>query len=177
VHLAPFTPLNTSRLDLVALKLEDAPFVFAYASDPEISGLVAWRQHGSLADSRRFIARSMVGYAKGGHYTWGIMRRTDEAFIGTCGFGGVDIAHSCGDLNYVLARRYWGQGYATEAAAAVMQFGFKKLRLRFIEAQAFQENTASFRVMAKLGLRYSETTTIEQESSPRRAVCIWRRER
>jgi len=177
MRLAPFAPLNTQRLDLVALKLEHAPFVFAYARDPEISGLVAWQQHASLADSRRFIARSLVGRAKGGHYTWGIVRHTDQTFIGTCGFGEIDSTRGCGDIYYMLAKAYWGQGYATEAAAAVMQFGFTRLSLRLIEAQAFTDNAASLRVLTKLGLRFREHSQLDETSEPPRPVSIWRIER
>jgi ribosomal-protein-alanine N-acetyltransferase len=168
--LAPFRPLSTPRLTLVALSLEHAPSIFAFASDSEISRLVAWQRHETLADSRHFIARSLVGYAQGGHYEWGLVRRLDQAFIGTCGFSEIDILTGVGEINYVLARAYWGQGYATEAATAVMQFGFAQLGLRSIEAQAFQDNPSSLRVMAKLGLRQRETSIMVQESGQPRPV-------
>src|SRR5215475_1147053 len=176
-HLAPFVPLYTPRLALVALSLEHAPAVFAYASDPDISRLVAWPRHENLEASRRFVARSMVGYAEGGYYEWGLIRRADQTFLGTCGFGALDVARGVGDIGYVLAKPYWGQGYATEATAAVLQFGFAQLGLRLIEAQAFPENIASLRVMAKLGLRYRETRTMSQESSISRPVYVWQLER
>jgi RimJ/RimL family protein N-acetyltransferase len=176
-HLAPFVPLDTPRLALVALSLEHAPAVFAYASDPEISHLVAWPRHEHLEASRRFVARAMVGYAEGGYYEWGLIQRTDQAFLGTCGFGEIDMARGVGDIGYVLAKPYWGQGYATEAAAAVLQFGFVQLGLRLIEAQAFPENIASLRVMAKLGLRYRETRPMSQEPGMSYSVCVWQIER
>ena len=69
--IVPFVPLSTPRLALVALSLGDAPAVFSYASDPEISRLVAWPRHENIVTSRRFLARSLVGYAQGGHYEWG----------------------------------------------------------------------------------------------------------
>ena len=141
--LAPFVPLSTPRLALVALSLEDAPAIFAYASDPEISHLAAWPWHEDIEASRYFVARSMVGYAQGGHYEWGLKRRADQALIGTCGFGEIDIARGMADINYALAKPYWGQGYATEAAASVIQFGFMQLGLQVIEANSFPENTAS----------------------------------
>jgi hypothetical protein len=68
------------------------PSIFAYASDPEISRLVAWPRHETIETSRRFAAQVVVGYAEGGHYEWGLVRRTDQAFLGTCGFGEVDLA-------------------------------------------------------------------------------------
>jgi len=174
--LVPFVPLNTPRLALVALSLEHAPAVFTYTSDPDISRLVAWPRHENLEASRRFVARSMVGYAEGGYYEWGLIRRADQAFLGTCGFGALDVARGVGDIGYVIAKPYWGQGYATEAVAAVLQFGFLQLGLRVIEAQAFPENIASLRVMAKLGLRYYETRTMSQEPGVSRPVYVWQLE-
>jgi ribosomal-protein-alanine N-acetyltransferase len=176
-RLAPFVPLSTPRLDLVALTLAHAPVVFAYASDPEISRLVDWPRHETIDDSRRFVARSMVGYAQGGHYEWGLMRRSDQAFLGTCGFGEIDVARRVADVGYVLAKPYWRQGYATEAVAAVLQFGFLQLGLRLIEAQALPENAASLRVMAKLGMRYRETRPMNHDHGSSRAVSVWQIER
>jgi ribosomal-protein-alanine N-acetyltransferase len=176
-RLAPFVPLSTTRLDLVALTLAHASDVFAYASDPEISRLVDWPRHESMDDSRRFVARSMVGYAQGGHYEWGLVRRADQAFVGTCGFGAIDVVRRVGDVGYVLAKPYWGQGYATEALAAVLQFGFLRLGLRRIEAQAFPENAASLGVMAKLGMRYQETRLASHDHCTPRTLSVWQIER
>jgi RimJ/RimL family protein N-acetyltransferase len=55
----------------------------------------------------------------------------------------------------------------------VLQFGFGRLGLRLIEAQAFRDNSASIRVLAKLGFRYRETRPVSQESGPSRPVCVW----
>jgi ribosomal-protein-alanine N-acetyltransferase len=177
-RLAPFVPLSTPRLAAVALTLEHAPTVFAYASDPDISRLVAWAPHASLEATRCVLARTMVGYAEGGHYEWGLIRRADGEFLGTCGFGELDVASGVGELGYVLARRHWGQGYATEAAAAVVEFGFVRLGLRAIEARAFPENVPSLRVMAKLGLRYRETRLVTDETAgATRPVWVWQLER
>lgn len=174
---APFAPLSTARLDLVALSLEDAPAIFAYASDPEISRLVAWPRHETIETSRRSVARSLIGYAQGGHYEWALKRRSDRVFIGTCGFGEIDFVQGVGDMNYVLARPHWGQGFATEAAAAVLQFGFARLGLRIIEANAFPENIRSSRVLFKLGMQYCETSAMSQESGALLPVRVWHIER
>jgi ribosomal-protein-alanine N-acetyltransferase len=175
--LAPFAPLDTPRLGLVALTFEQAPSIFAFSSDPKVSRLVGRPRHQNIGDTRRYIARALVGYVRGGHYEWGVVRRADQAFLGICGFGEIDKVRGIGDLYYMLAKAYWGQGYATEAAAAVMQFGFTRLRLRLIEAQVFTDNIASLRVLTKLGLRFRETNSLELESGHTRPVSIWQIER
>jgi ribosomal-protein-alanine N-acetyltransferase len=173
-RLAPFVPLDTPRLALVALNLDHAPAVFAYASDSDISRLVSWPRHETLETTRRLIALSMVGYVEGGHYEWGVVRRSDQAFLGTCGLGDIDTIRGVGELSYVLAKKYWGHGYATEAASAVLRFGFVQLGLRAVEAHAFSGNVASFRVMTKLGLRYLETRPFEgdRDDAPG-PVSVW----
>jgi ribosomal-protein-alanine N-acetyltransferase len=177
-RLAPFVPLATPRLDLVALSLEHTPAIFAYASDPDVCRLVAWPRHENLAAARHLVARSMVGYARGDHYEWGLRRRADQAFLGTCGLDDIDAVNGVAEIGYVLAKPYWGQGYATEAASVVLRFGFVQLGLRLIEAHAFSENVASLRVMAKLSLRFRETrlATGEPPGEPRR-VSVWQLER
>ena len=173
-RFAKFVPLHTPRLALVALSLEHAPAIFACAGDPGISRMVAWPRHENLEATRRLIARSMIGYVEGGHYEWGLVRRADQAFLGTCGFGDLDPARGVGEIGYVLARPYWGQGYATEAASAVLRFGFVQLGLRLIEAHVFPENAASIRVLAKLSLRYRETRLDSTEpAGALRPVCVW----
>ena len=175
--LAPFTPLGTDRLSLVALSLEHAPFVFAYASDPEISRLSAMPRHETLADSRRFVARCLVAYAQGGHYEWGLVRRTDHEFLGCCGFGNIDFGLRSAELSFVLSRPHWGHGYATEAAAALIHFGFARLGLWTIQAEAFDENARSARVLSKLGLRYHGHKLMSREQGPARAISFWQIER
>jgi ribosomal-protein-alanine N-acetyltransferase len=177
MSVVAFVPLHTPRLSLVALTLEHAQAVFAYASDAEISDRLAWPRHATLDASREWIARHMVGYARGGHYEWGVVRRADQIMLGTCGFGVVDLAHGVAELGYALAKPYWGQGYATEAVAAVIDFGITQLGLRTIEAQAFPDNVASQRVLTKLGLRHVETRSLDDEVAESREVQAWRLER
>ncbi len=168
-----FTQLTTPRLALVALTLEHAPAVFAYANDPEICGKLAWPRHVTLDDSRRFIARHLLGYARGGHYEWALIRGTDGAFLGTCGFGEIDLGRGRADVGYALAKPYWGQGFATEALSRVLAFGFERLGLAVIEASVLPDNRRSLRVLAKLGFSAARTEEIDVEGRGAPLVQIW----
>jgi RimJ/RimL family protein N-acetyltransferase len=64
----------------------------------------------------------------------------------------VRTEHASADLSFLLKVRFWGQGYATEAAGAVLWFGFKRLKLNRIGAEFLPTNTASSRVLGKLGM-------------------------
>jgi ribosomal-protein-alanine N-acetyltransferase len=82
---------------------------------------------------------------------WAVVERGEDAVIGDCGLelleGGPNV-----ELGFHFARQYWGQGYATEAAGACLEWGFKELdRLRIV-AIVDPENAASARVLQKIGM-------------------------
>jgi RimJ/RimL family protein N-acetyltransferase len=72
--------------------------------------------------------------------------------------GGVGLRfafdHQHAELGYWIGVPYWGKGYATEAAEAMLRYGFETLKLHRIFASHFQDNTASGRILVKLGMRY-----------------------
>jgi ribosomal-protein-alanine N-acetyltransferase len=172
--LPKFIELESKDLRLVALDLAQAPAVFAYASDEEVTKFVAWPRHENIEVTRNFLVWSMTRYASGGHYDWGLVRKSDEQLIGTCGFSNVDFERGVGEIGYVLGKPYWGHGYVTQAARVVLDFGFRQLGLRRVEAQAYPENGRSLAVMARLGMRYVETRTYSDETSGRaKAVSVW----
>ena len=74
--------------------------------------------------------------------------------IGTCGFTKIDPVNRMGEIGYVLNPQYHGKGLASEAAGAVMSFGFERLGLHRIEAKFMQGNDASRAVMERLGMRF-----------------------
>lgn len=145
--------LRTERLDLRALTPQDAADVFAYAHDPAVAALVDWPAHATLADSHLHLKRILLRYATG-HYEWGIVPRSAGRLIGTCGFVAWAPKHRRAEIIYVVARDWWNKGVATEAAAAVIRFGFTELGLNRIEARCLPEHSASRRVMTKLGMRF-----------------------
>jgi RimJ/RimL family protein N-acetyltransferase len=82
-------------------------------------------------------------------YTFAILRHEDGAFLGAAGFA---LLGELAGLGYWLGRRYWGQGYATEAAALAVAHA-RQLGATRLEAETFPENQASARVLQKLGFR------------------------
>jgi ribosomal-protein-alanine N-acetyltransferase len=148
--------LCTGRLVLRPLSLEDAADIFAYASDPEIATFVEWTPHVNIEESQRYLNRVLVKY-KVGHCEWGIVDRNDGRVIGTCGFIAHAPLHSRAEIVYVIARDRWKRGFATEAAAETMRFGFTELKLNRIEARCLSEHVASRRVLSKLGMVFEGT--------------------
>jgi len=148
-----FPTLETERLILRKLRLEDAKDVFEYASDPEVSKYVTWEPHKSIEDSINFIKFTHERYEKKEGIIWGIVYRENNKVIGTCDISPV-TKHFRAEIAYTLARDYWGKGIMTEAVKEVIRFGFEKMNLNRIQAMCIPENIGSYRVMEKVGMKY-----------------------
>jgi ribosomal-protein-alanine N-acetyltransferase len=146
--------LPTPRLLLRKIAAEDRDAIFAWARDPEVSRYGSWSAHQTTHDTDTFIEACVRQYEREGLGPWLIESRDTGAVIGTCGFGYVDRLDRRGGIGYFLARPHWGKGLATEAAAAVLRFGFGPMALNRIEARCMLVNAASERVMQKIGMRF-----------------------
>lgn len=145
------------QLRLRKLRIDDIDDVFAYASDPAVSRYTLWRTHRNSAESKAYIKAVLDQYAAGDVAVWALERRADRVCIGTGGFVKWHPQHRRAEIGYALARRYWGQGYGTEAAQLFIQFGFEQMRCHRIHAFCVPENIASWRVMEKVGMVYEGT--------------------
>ncbi len=146
--------LETERLYLRAARVSDAEDMFAYAKSPEVTKYLLWQPHADAAYTRRYLEYLAGRYRIGAHYEWVMVSKQTGRMIGTCGFAKIDTANNSAELGYVLNPEYRGEGLVVEAARRVMDFGFSVLSLRRIEARFMIENTASRRVMEKLGMQF-----------------------
>jgi [ribosomal protein S5]-alanine N-acetyltransferase len=155
---ADLPELETERLLLRKMHLDDAEAMFTYASDPEVTRYVLFETHRSVEDSKAFLRLAVEGYERGDFGGWGIVLKDSGAFVGTCG-ADVDYApeHARAELGYVLSREHWGKGLMTEAVQAVIRFGFGRMELNRIQARCIAENADSARVMEKAGMTYEGT--------------------
>jgi RimJ/RimL family protein N-acetyltransferase len=146
--------LETPRLLLRTWALDDAEAAFAFYSDPEVMRFLGGVPQQSVEDVRRHLAGRPIAYqALHGFTLWATVEKATARLVGACGLkfldGGMDI-----EVGYHFARDVWGRGYATEAAAAAVRYGFDRLCLHRILGVVHPENHASQRVLEKLGLRY-----------------------
>ena len=149
--------LETGRLILRALTPDDAPAIFAYSSDPEVTRYLVWDAHRSVKDTEAFLDLTMGRYESGDAPDWGMVYKGDGRLVGTSGFVAWEREHARAEVGYVLHRDYWGMGLTAEALGALFSFGFRSMDLNRIEARCFAENTASARVMEKAGMTYEGT--------------------
>lgn len=144
--------ITTERLTLRALRELDAEDMFEYARDPEVTKYLLWREHKSLAFTKEYLAYIESRYALGDFYDWAITLTESGKMIGTCGFTRIDTVNNVAEIGYVLNPAYHHMGIATEAASAVMKFGFETLSVHRIEAKFIDGNNASRAVMERLGM-------------------------
>jgi len=146
--------IKTERLVLRPLHVTDAKDMFEYASREEVTEYLLWSPHQSEAYTRNYLRYVEDRYAIGDFYDWAVTLSDSGKMIGTCGFTRLDMKHNLGEIGYVLNPDFHHVGYATEAAKAVIEFGFNTLRLHRIEARFMQGNDSSKHVMEKLGMEF-----------------------
>jgi RimJ/RimL family protein N-acetyltransferase len=145
--------LQTERLRLRPPELTDAPVIQALAGDRRIAETTLNIPHPYSEDAAlMWIMGSRQRLQDGSDYTFAIIRHSDQQFIGAVG---IHPGHNRqAEIGYWVGVPYWGQGYATEAARCVVQFGFEVLGLNRIYATYFAHNPASRRVMEKSGMTF-----------------------
>jgi RimJ/RimL family protein N-acetyltransferase len=149
--------LTTDRLILRPYTTADAPCVAALMADPDISQNtlhIPYPYETSMAEA--WIDTHAGQYATRTGVTFAITLKEDDTLIGAMGLG-IDRDNDNAELGYWIGKEYWNRGYASEAAAAVVQFGFEVLKLHRIYARYFTRNPASGRVMAKVGMHFEGT--------------------
>ena len=148
-----FSPIQTPRLLIRKLSIADAEDIYAVSSNPNVSRYVLWDTHRSIMDSRAMIRAHLRSYRNEEPASLAIELKENGRVIGTIGFLWIDREHNSAEIGYSLGEPYWNNGYMTEALRAMLAFGFDKLYLNRIEACFDVSNTASGRVMAKVGMQ------------------------
>jgi len=143
--------LVTERLRLRAPLPGDAAAILALIGDPEVTRYINVVTIATLGEAHAVLERLDQRYAARDMIRWAIELVEHNEMIGTVGLLRFDFEHRHAELGYDLARRWWGRGITTEAAGAVIRYGFSVLGLHRIEAGVLPENDASVRVLQKLG--------------------------
>ena len=155
--------LMTKRLVLREFEEEDWPAVLAYQSDSLYLRYYHWTPRREQ-DVREFV-RMFIAHREEEprpKFQLAITLASDGQLIGNCGIRMKTTGAREADIGYELNPRYWGSGYATEAASELLAFGFRALELHRIWAWCIAENAASARVLEKIGMR-QEGRLREQE--------------
>jgi RimJ/RimL family protein N-acetyltransferase len=146
--------IRTERLLLRPFALADAPAVTALVSVREIASTTVSIPHPyNEAMAEAWIGTHSAGRARGDQYTFAITVPEGDELVGAVGLA-VNQQNRRAELGYWTGLPYWGRGYGTEAAAAILRFGFETLGLHRIFAHHMTRNPASGRIMEKIGMRH-----------------------
>ncbi|MFN7249907.1 MAG: GNAT family N-acetyltransferase [Anaerobacillus sp.] len=146
--------LETERLILRKVTLNDVEDMYDYGSNGEVTKYVTWETHKTLSDSKGFVDFVLNQYENGKVAPWGIEYKETGKFIGTIDFVSWQVNHHVAEIGYVISPDYWGMGITTEAANEIIKFGFDNMDLVRIQARCFVENRGSERVMEKIGMSF-----------------------
>ena len=161
--MAALTKIETERLLLRRPRLSDAAALHAAYGDPEVMKFIGDGKTMTQAKTKAWIEKALARWKADGFGHFVIEK--DRKVIGRAGFLVWDpdewktgtLAelgdHAAIELGWMLAQEHWGNGYATEAALAILQFGFEPLKLHRIGASVLPDNISSIRVLEKLGFQ------------------------
>lgn len=144
--------IETPRLRLRKLTLKDAENMFSYCSNEEVAKYVTWDRHETIDNTIDFIMFVLEQYQSKKIAPWAIEVKETNEMVGTIDFVSWSTHHHHAEIGYALSQQYWGKGMIPEAATALLTFGFENMNLERIEARCFVENTASAKVMEKIGM-------------------------
>ena len=164
--MAASRQIETERLVLRRPRLSDARALQAAFGDPEVMQYIGEGETFDAARTRAWLEKALARWKADGFGHFVLERKADKKVVGRAGFLVWDPDewktgtlkelgdHGVVELGWLLARDYWGNGYASEAAAALRNYAFKELRLeRLIHLIAYG-NEASVKVADAIGARY-----------------------
>lgn len=153
--IEPGYPLRTSRLDLRPFTADDFAGLHAMHSDPAVVRYLHWEPHDEAATevalARRMRNTTLID--AGDSLSIAVVVRETGALAGDATFFWHNEQCRQGEIGYVFNPAFQGRGYATEAAAELLRFGFEVVGLHRITGRLDGRNTASARVLERLGMR------------------------
>lgn len=154
--------LNTPRLRLRPVEDRDGDALLELHGDASVMRYWDSSPWGDRRRADRFIATSQQDTEDGTGVTLAVDRTDDGSFLGWCSLDEWSRFHRTAELGYCFREDAWGQGYATEAASAILTWAFEALPLRRVQAETDTRNAASARVLEKLG--FVQEGTLREDS-------------
>jgi [ribosomal protein S5]-alanine N-acetyltransferase len=149
INNKPFPILNTPRLILREIGADDAEEVFFLRSDPDMLRYLDRAPAKSIDEALQWIRLINDSTDKNEGVTWAIALKDQPKLIGTITFWNVKKEHYRAEIGYALHTAHRGKGIMREAMAAVLDYGFKKLKLHSVEANVNPGNLPSIKILEK----------------------------
>lgn len=153
--------IETDRLTLRPTRMSDAEAIFEYASGKNVGVHAGWKPHETIEETREIIETVFSD-----ENVFAIVLKESDKVIGSIGL--VADPKRAYDrvqmIGYALGEAYWGRGYMTEAAKALVNYGFGTLDLVMISAYCYPSNERSRGVLKKLGFKYEGRLSLCEKS-------------
>ncbi len=149
--------IYTKRLLLVPLGQQFLISTHKYASDIENTKYMVHLPNFNLDETRNFLDRVEAEWQKQWPEFYELAILIDHEHIGAISlYRNEDYTE--GELGWIISKEHWGNGYASEAAQALIDFGMQELKIRRFIAHCDSENVNSYKVMEKLGMSFESKT-------------------
>jgi len=147
----PFPELETERLILRRPLPSDAEEMFRYRSDPQLMRYIPHRLAGKLEEVQETLVtvNNLIDTGKG--LNWALTLKDDPTIIGMAGYVRIIEDHYRAEVGYMLHTPHHGKGLVSEAVRAILDFGYREMKLHSVEAVVNTENEASKRVLERMG--------------------------
>jgi ribosomal-protein-alanine N-acetyltransferase len=149
VNFSPFPVLSTERLILRQVDENDATGIFTLRSDAEIMQFIDRPLAASIEDAFQLIQKINDSLTMNDGITWAITIKEDAVLIGTIGFWRIEKEHYRAEIGYLLHPSYHGKGIMREALSAVLDYGFKIMKLHSVIANVNPGNSASIKLLER----------------------------
>lgn len=147
-----YLTIETQRLILRPVEQGDVDDVYEYSKEPNVGPNAGWAPHKSREETLQIMNEIFINQPN----IWGIVIKDTQKCIGTIGL--VNDPKRDNEkskmVGYAIGSKFWGVGYTTEAAKAVLKYGFQTLGLDIIAAYCYPNNSRSRRVIEKIGMSY-----------------------
>ncbi|WP_110111819.1 GNAT family protein [Bacillus sp. CGMCC 1.16541] len=148
-----FSTIETKRLHFRELTLDDVDELYEYFSNDQVTRFYGMSTFTGIYQAENLIAHFQQVTRDEKGIRWGITIKGTQKLVGTIGFHLKSNLHKRAEIGYELHPDYWGQGYASEALDAALEFGFQQWQLNRIGAVVFVENEASHQLLLTKGFQ------------------------
>ena len=156
--------LETERLVLRRLCIDDAEFILALLNEPSFLRYIGDKGVRTLDEARQYISNGPVdSYERNGFGLYLVVLKDGAQPIGISGLVKRDTLPDA-DIGFAFLPAYWSQGYAVESAAAVMKYAREVLGLDRILAITTPDNAASQKLLGKIGLRFERMIKLSEDA-------------
>jgi len=157
--------IETERLTLRKLSIEDAPFILRLVNEPSFLQFIGDKGVRNLEDARQYILNGPVAsYAQNGFGLFIVQLKANQVPLGMCGLLKRETLQDV-DIGFAFLPDFWNKGYAFESAAGVLSYAKDVLKLPRIVAITNKDNDASGKLLEKLGLHFDRLIKLSDDKA------------